>query len=38
VTELLEEAVQKFHIRLTAEEREEILATILSGEGLEFQL
>jgi hypothetical protein len=38
VTELLEEAVQKFHIRLTEEEREEILATILSGEGLEFQL
>jgi hypothetical protein len=38
VAELLAEAVQKFRVRLTEEEREEILATILSGEGLEFQL
>jgi hypothetical protein len=38
VAELLGGAVQEFRVRLTEEEREEILATILSGEGLEFQL
>lgn|GEM_PF-4712270 len=38
VAELLGGAVQEFHVRLTEEEREEILATILSGGGVEFQL
>lgn len=38
VAELLGAAVREFRVRLDETEREEILATILSGEGLEFQL
>lgn len=38
LAELLGGAVQEFHVCLTEEERAEILTTILSGEGLEFQL
>lgn len=38
VAELLGGAVKEYRVRLTEAQREEIMATILSGEGLEFQL
>lgn len=38
VAELLGAAVTEYTVRLTEEQREEIMATILSGEGVEFQL
>jgi hypothetical protein len=38
IAELLGHSVQEFRVRLTEDEREEIINTILSGDGLEFQL